>query len=141
MGGSDAENNIILISPIDHMIFHIVNYRIFGKWQDAAAAKLLGWSTAMPCGFTTSEETKKKQSKVKQGRKNPMFGRKHTDQAKQKMSQSLLSKKHRLSQSVKFQGVIYPSHRALAKFLNISQAAVSNRIKSCPQKYGYEVIK
>lgn len=39
-------------------------------------------------GLRASEETKRKQSEALSGEKNPMYGRKHTDESKMKMSKS-----------------------------------------------------
>jgi hypothetical protein len=136
-GGSDDENNLVLLHPVDHMIQHFVNYKMYGRWQDAAAAKLLGYKS----NFDFSEKEIELRSKTKLGKNNPMFGKKHSDKAKKKMSENMSGAKHRLAQAIKYKNIVYPTHRSLAKFLNISQAAVSMRIKTNPQKWGYEVVK
>lgn len=139
MGGQDSAGNIVELTVDEHADAHRVLYEKYGHWQDLLAWKGLSGRISMEeaireasshthKGKVVSEETKLKQSLVKRGELNPMYGtvspnagkfgkgsprwgQKHTEEAKKK--QSLAAKKlKRVDCSICLRQNILPSHFA-----------------------------
>ena len=85
MGGQDSAGNIVELTVEEHAEAHHALYEKYGHWQDKLAWKgLSGRITKEEAmreatrlahkGKVVSEETKQKQSVVKRGKLNPMYG-------------------------------------------------------------------
>ena len=71
LGGSDDENNLVLLHPIDHAIWHLVRYKMFGDINDLRSANLLmGKIDGSKFGDDRS------------GDKNPNFGKRWSQEQK-----------------------------------------------------------
>ena len=81
------------------------------------------------CGTKLKEETKRKISIATTGSKNPMYGRKHTLEAKKKQMNKARCNKARCKK-VFIDGIIYESRKEAAKQLNIKTSVVTFRCYS-----------
>ncbi len=86
-GGTDDPSNLIELSIEDHAEAHKVLYEEYGRWQDKLAWKALS-------GWLGKEEIIKEKISNKgerngmYGKVSPMRGKKHTAEAKKKMSEA-----------------------------------------------------
>ena len=86
MGGLDIESNLISLTVEEHTQAHKDLYDKYGKQQDYMAWKCLS-------GQLGKEEILLMRSKLgasQPGEKNPMFGKNHSQEAKEKMSDARL---------------------------------------------------
>jgi hypothetical protein len=113
---------------------------------------IVPWNKGKVGYQTVSEETKMLWKKQRVGKGNSMYGKQHTEQSKQKISES---KKDQLPwntgkvwkddvrykigkdrrKAVSCEGVIYDSPRTAAKALSLSRHGVMYRIKSRPDYF------
>jgi hypothetical protein len=112
LGGSDAEENLVLLHPYDHAIAHYVRWKMYKtsgdawafnalkKWLDEGGLTVKGMThsdeTRQKIGRASSlrprkphsEETKAKISSAKAGKKSNRKGLKHSAESIQKMRES-----------------------------------------------------
>ena len=75
LGGNDDPSNLVLLDPIDHAIWHLVRYKMYGNIVDLRSANLLmGKIDGSKFGDDRS------------GVNNPNYVRKHTPEACAKIS-------------------------------------------------------
>lgn len=75
LGGEDSDDNLVDLHPIDHAIWHLVRYKMFGNIGDLRSANLLmGKIDGSKFGDDRS------------GERNPNFGNHWTQEMKDRMS-------------------------------------------------------
>ena len=91
LGGTNDEQNLADLLVIDHIITHEVRYRMFGFWQDKVAYQ--GMS-----GQLDTQEILREKARLgnlgrdNSGKKNPMFGKKHTEKTKRKIGDKSINR-------------------------------------------------
>jgi NUMOD3 motif len=105
IGGSDYYYNCILLTPEEHLVAHLLLVKIHpseGSLVRAAhmmlnrSNKIFGWlrrrhailESERRTGSTLTETHKRKIGKSVSGHKNGMFGKKHSDETRERMRQS-----------------------------------------------------
>ena len=78
-GGSDDPDNLVLLHPIDHAIYHLVRYRMVGDYRDLCAAKLLFNNQGLFASihaqpYRRPDHAAKMRGRMK-GARNPMWGK------------------------------------------------------------------
>jgi hypothetical protein len=136
-GGTDAKENIVYLSPIDHAKAHLERFNLLKNPNDAHAYNFLIKNIDKNGNFISgfqgrphSDFSKQKMSGTRTGKylgnKNPMFGKS--------------GKNCPASIPVKYNNTIFESMTALAIFLGIPKRTLCNRVKNNPAKWGYEVL-
>ena len=82
LGGTDDEQNLVLLHPIDHAIHHFVRYKLYKNVGDLRAYNLLQKFTGLDSGFECN-----------QGENNPNYGNKWTLKMKENASTQKKGKK------------------------------------------------
>jgi len=85
-GGSDAPDNISVVTVDQHAAAHKFLYEKYGKWEDKIA--YLGLS-----GRISKEEVIRRVNSEAHKGKKPWLGRKHSEESKRKMSESWKGRK------------------------------------------------
>lgn len=89
-------------------------------------------------GAVRSPDTRRKLSeyaKKRIGKKNPFYGRKHSDETKLAARRRMLGRKPKNSKRVEIDGKTYPSASEAGRMLNIPHVTVSHRCKSKNVKF------
>ena len=126
MLGTNEENNLVLLTYREHILAHLLLYAIYPDIKGLS----LNWK----------------------GENHPMYGKKHTDEARKKISDKLkgelhplygkhlkettkakLSEKHKEA-VISPEGIEYPSIRDAAKALNLHRCTLSKWINKMPEK-------
>ena len=125
IGGTDDPSNLVELTIEDHAIAHRHLWKMYGRWEDRLAwlglsgmidKKEIIWlaNSEAHKGITASTETRRKMSKAHSGEKNAMHGKRHSPEAKQKMSERKkgkpLSHAHRQKMSESKKGKKHWNH-------------------------------
>jgi hypothetical protein len=81
MGGTDDPTNLVELTVAEHAEAHRILYEQYGHWQDKVA-----WQGLL--GLIDHEDILLEMYKVRRGKGNTFYGKKHTEEAKRKMSES-----------------------------------------------------
>lgn len=109
MGGTDHPENLVLLTAEEHYIAHLLLVKIYptnrSLWYAANMManrnnKVYAWTrkkhaaivSADRKGTKSSAETKKKISAATRGQNNPMYGRHHTEETKEKIRKACLNR-------------------------------------------------
>ena len=79
-GGTDDPSNLIELTPEEHAEAHRILYEEYGRWQDKLAWKGLS-------GQIDKDAIMLEIWKAREGKGNPFYGMKHTDETKRKISE------------------------------------------------------
>lgn len=91
-GGTDDHENLISLTVEEHADAHRVLYEQYGRWQDYVAWKGL-------LGLITEQERMEIMYSARRGEGNFFYGKKHTEETRQKISQNRKGKGKGLKQS------------------------------------------
>lgn len=149
VGGTDEPNNLVLLHPIDHAIFHLLRFRQTNHPGDAWAFNRLMAQTGEDgfgvTGYKRSEETRKKMSesvrqmhkenperakrfiemnKQRRGDKHPNWGKPPTNKGKPNPAVSKSNKQRRgekcaTSKPCIVEGVRFNNTREAAEYFNV----------------------
>ena len=90
MGGSDEPSNLIDLSIEDHAEAHRILFEKHGKWQDEIAWKALsGQITKSEINYKILVENNLGEKNPMYGKPSPFRGKKHTEETKQKIKDTL----------------------------------------------------
>lgn len=121
VGGTDDPKNIMALHPIDHMIAHLVNYKMFGRWQDRNAAMVLGWDPEY-------KEIKRQPRLDMQGKNNVAC----RDEVRQKIKEAK-------SKKVCVNGVIFMGVQEAARQLKVQPMQICRRIKGAKARVSSKI--
>lgn len=111
-GGTDHPDNLVRLTTTEHAEAHRKLYEEYGRWEDKLAYQALsgiigneevirqkcieagkkGSRIRTATGWKPSEETRKKIGDRTRGEGNGFYGKKHSEETKKKMSESLKAK-------------------------------------------------
>ena len=100
-GGTDDPSNIIKLTVEEHSLTHLKLYQESGRNEDLWAYKMLAKNKNIDIsgenhpmwGKKHSDESKRKMSESKKGKNHPMWGKIPSDETKNKISESNKGKK------------------------------------------------
>jgi len=163
MGGSDDPSNIIELTVEEHAEAHRVLYELHGKEEDRLA--WLGLSKQISKlellaeirksddykekhrAAITTEEYRKKMSEKLSGENHPMFGKKHSNEAIQKIKkarasqtfskESIQKRTEKLCKSLQTPNGLFVSRSEASKYYNVDPSTINYWIKTNPTEYYY----
>src|SRR5690606_31520062 len=84
-------------------------------------------------GSKRTSEQRAKLSKIaseRTGENNPFYGKSHSEETKNKLSQKMKGKLPPNTKKVEIDGKVYPSASKAAKELGVATATITNRVRS-----------
>ena len=99
-GGTDHPDNLIKLTIEEHTEAHRLLYEKYGRWQDKIAYQALSGSIGKDeiiwakQHYPRTEEHNRKISDSQRGEDNHMYGKSHSEESKEQMSESSKGKKH-----------------------------------------------
>ncbi len=106
--------------------------------QKVTTSENIAAAQARRLGVKATDETRKKISeyaKTRTGEKNSFFGKQHSDEFKQRMSESKKGTLPPNTRSIEIDGQIYPSMTEASRQLGVVPATILHRMKSKNPKY------
>ena len=163
MGGSNDSSNLIELSVEEHANAHKILYELYGKEEDRWA--WLGLSKQISKlellaeirksdeykqkhkAAVTTEEYKKNMSEKLSGENHPMFGKKHSNEAIEKIKkarnlqifskESIQKRTEKLYKSLQTPHGLFISRGEASKYYNVDPATLNYWMKIKPTEYYY----
>jgi hypothetical protein len=163
MGGTDDPSNLIELTIEEHAEEHRMLFEKYGKEEDRLA--WLGLSKQISkvellIEIRKSEsykqkhkkavndpQYKKRMSELFSGKNHPMYGKKHTEESKQKIrqkrknqiftSEQIEKRTKKLYKSLQTPDGIFESRQKAAEYYNVDPATLNHRMKTKPTEYYY----
>lgn len=82
-GGNDSNENLISVLPEEHLMLHLLRWKITNKWPDLLAAKLMSHSKHTTKSYAYIRQTYGEQNK---GPNTSNYGRRHSKKTKKALS-------------------------------------------------------
>lgn len=112
VGGTNDRSNIIRLSVREHYIAHLILYEVYQNSATANAVFIM--SGRSKCNSRLYEQNRLRYIESVSGKNHPGYGRKHSEETKQKIAASNTGKKHSQEykdmMSIKFSGKNHPGY-------------------------------
>ena len=163
MGGSNDPSNLIELSVEEHAIAHKNLYESYGKEEDRLAWLALSKQISKlellaeirksdeykrkHRAAITTEEYRKKMSESLSGKNHPMYGKKHSKEAKEKIKkarslqifskETIQKRTAKLYKQLQTPHGLFVSRGEAAKYYNVDPATLNYWMKTKPTQYYY----